>query len=292
MELNTYFQGLLSNIEPDDQAVAKAKKSHEDLREILKNDEQISDADPDTYLAGSYARNTAINYIKDVDVVLLLKLDHNKTSPDVVVAWVQKSLQDHYLEVIPQGRSVQVRTDSGFELDVVPSVPIGDRNGPILIPDRDVKSWVASHPKGQISFGIEKNKDTDGYYKPLVKIMKFWRDRFSNETAKAKSYILENLVGENLTGQPSCYASGMLLILQNIYQRYAIYLNTRVVPKIMDLGYSSVNVAKRWKFNEFAAFMEEVRKSQIIANSALRSQNEQESIKLWRQLFGTKFEPK
>ncbi|MFH1653615.1 MAG: nucleotidyltransferase [Pseudomonadota bacterium] len=292
MELNTYFQGLLSNIEPDDKAVAKAKKAHGDLREILKNDKQISDADPDTYLAGSYARDTAINYIKDVDVILLVDLDNNKTSPDVAVAWVQASLQEHYSKVIPQGRSVQVKTDSGFELDVVPSIPIGDRNGPILIPDRDIKNWVASHPKGQIAFGVDKNKATGECYKPLVKIMKFWRDRFSSETAKVKSYILENLIGENLTGQPSCYDSGVVSILQNVYQRYAVYLNTRVVPRIMDLGYPSVNVAKRWKFNEFAAFMEEVRKSQMIANSALESQSEQESIKLWRQLFGTKFESK
>ena len=292
MEHNSHFQGLLSGIEPDDKAVAKAKKSHEELREILKNDPEISKATPDTYLAGSYARDTATNYIKDVDVVLLINLDHSKTSPNVAVAWVQASLQEHYSEVTPQGRSVQVKTSSGFELDVVPSIPIGNRNGPILIPDRDKKSWVASHPKGQIAFGVEKNQTTNGYYKPLVKLMKFWRDRFSNEDAKIKSYILENLVGENLTGEPSGYAVGVVSIFQNIYHRYATYLNNRFVPRIVDLGYPSVNVAKRWKFNEFAAFMEEVRKSQSVASSALKAQNEAESLLLWRQLFGTKFESK
>lgn len=291
MELNSHFQGLCSNIEPDDKAVAKAKKSHEELREILQADEEISKADPDTYLAGSYARDTAINNIKDVDVILLINLNHSTNSPDVAVAWVQARLQEHDYEVVPQGRSVQVKTDSGFALDVVPSIPIGNRNGPVLIPDRDKKSWVASHPKGQIAFGEEKNKITGGYYKPLVKIMKFWRDRFSNEPAKVKSYVLENLIGENLIGEPSCYAVGVVSILQNIYQRYATYLSTGFVPRIIDLGYPSVNVAKRWKFNEFSAFMEEVRKSQTIANSALKSQSEEESARLWRQLFGTKFEP-
>ncbi|MDP3921700.1 MAG: nucleotidyltransferase [Candidatus Omnitrophota bacterium] len=292
MQLNSHFQGLLSNIEPDDKAVAKAKKSHEDLRAILQNDPEISKADPDTYLSGSYARNTATNYIKDVDVILLVNLDSATTTPHVAVAWVQASLQEHYSEVIPQGRSVQVKTDSGFELDVVPSIPIGNRNGPILVPDRDVKNWVASHPKGQIAFGVQKNQDTNGYYKPLVKIMKFWRDRFSGEEAKVKSYILENLVGENLTAEPASYGAGVLLILQNIYQKYATYLANGFVPRITDLGYPSVNVAKRWKFNEFTAFMEEVRKGQLVAGSALRSQDEQESVRLWRQLFGMKFEVK
>lgn len=290
MELNSYFQGLCSSIEPGDAAVAKAKKSHEDLREFLRNDEEISKADPDTYLAGSYARDTAINYIKDVDVVLLLNMDHSKTSPDVAIAWVHASLQKKYSDTTPQGRSIQVKTSSGFDLDVVPSVPIGNRNGPILIPNRDVKSWVASHPKGQIAFGKEKNRTTGGYYKPLVKIMKFWRDRFTNEEAKVKSYILENLVGENLAAEPSCYAVGVVSILQNVYQRYAMYLNMRTVPRISDMGYPSVNVAKRLKFNEFTAFMEEVRKAQATAISALKSQNEEESIRLWRQMFGAKFQ--
>lgn len=290
MELQSYFKGLLSNIEPDEEAVAKAKKSHEDLREILQNDEEISKASPDTYLAGSYARDTATNYIKDVDVILLIDLDHSTTSPYVVVAWVQASLREHYSHVTAQGRSVQVQTAAGFRLDVVPSVAIGQRDGPILIPDRDAKSWVPSHPKGQIAFGIQKNKSTNGYYKPLVKIMKFWRDRLSDADAKLKSYILENLVGENLLGAPPSYASGVVSILQNIHQRYSPYLKTGFVPRISDLGYPSVNVAKRWKFNEFGAFMKEVEKSHAIAVTALRSQSEQESIRLWRQLFGTKFE--
>ncbi len=292
MELQSYFKGLLSNIEPDEKAVAKAKKSHEDLREILKNDEEISKANPDTYLAGSYARDTAINYIKDVDVILLIDLDHSTTSPDIVVAWVQASLREHYSDVTAQGRSVQVKTAAGFRLDVVPSVAIGHRDGPILIPDRDVKIWILSHPKGQIAFGIQKNKNMNGYYKPLVKIMKFWRDRFSDADAKLKSYILENLVGENLLVEPSSYASGVVSILKYIYQRYAPYLKTGFVPKISDLGYPPVNVAKRWKYNEFVAFMKEVKNSHAIAIVALRSQNEQESIRIWRQLFGTKFDPK
>ena len=95
-----------------------------------------------------------------------------------------------------------------------------------------------------------------------------------------------------MAGEPSSYASGVLSILQSTYQRYAAYINSRLVPKITDLGYPSVNVAKRWKFNEFSAFMEEVRKSRAIASEALNSQSESEGVRLWRKLFGTKFETK
>ena len=46
MELNSYFRGLLNNIEPGPEAVRTAKKAHEDLRELLEEDEEVSKANP------------------------------------------------------------------------------------------------------------------------------------------------------------------------------------------------------------------------------------------------------
>ena len=122
MELNSYFRGLLASIEPDPDSVTIAKTSHETLRSLLQKDDEVSLADPDSYLAGSYGRDTAIKDIKDVDIILLIDLDHSKTPPSIVVAWLQSMLQKYYSEVESQGRSVQVTTESGFRLDVVPSV--------------------------------------------------------------------------------------------------------------------------------------------------------------------------
>ena len=51
-------------------------------------------------------------------------------------------------------------------------------------------------------------------------------------------------------------------------------------------GIASVNVAKRWEFDEFSAFMAEVKNSYYVAKEALESKDEEESIKLWRKLFG------
>jgi predicted nucleotidyltransferase len=292
MELDSYFRGLLSKIEPNSAAVKTAKKAHEDLRAILQEDEEISKADPDTYLSGSYARDTALNSIKDVDVILLIEMDHKATEPEIVVAWLQEALQRHYTKVRSQGRSVQVTTATGFDLDVVPSVPISSRNGPVWIPDREVQQWVATHPKGQLAFGVEKNDSTEGYYKPLVKIMKYWRDRLPNETARAKSYILESLVAGCLPSKPKSFGHGVAEIFRSIFSINSPYLSLNIVPKIQDPGYPSVNVAKRWKFSEFSAFMVEIESSHNIAIKALATEGESESVKLWRKLFSNKFSPK
>jgi hypothetical protein len=289
VELSSFFRGLLTRIEPKAQTVAKAKKAHETLRDQLKNDEEISKADPESYLAGSYARDTAIKDINDVDIILLLDVDHNTTGPEVVVAWLQSVLQNHYSEVNKQGRSVQVVTDSGFQLDVVPSEPMIDKDSPIWIPDRDAGRWVASHPKGQIEFGVKRNASTDGFYKPLVKAMKHWRDRLSPEAARAKSYILESLVSQAITSKPDSYGHGVVRILETIDTNYAPYANAGIVPNIPDPGYPTVNVAKRWRLEEFASFMQSVALSRAIAVAALAEVDSEKSVALWRKLFGPEF---
>jgi hypothetical protein len=53
-----------------------------------------------------------------------------------------------------------------------------------------------------------------------------------------------------------------------------------------------VNVAKRWEFDEFSAFMADVKNSYYVAKEALETKDEEESVKLWRKLFGNKFSPK
>jgi len=292
MELNTYFEGLISNIEPDPNNVKIAKKAHEKLRGILEKDEEIADAKPDTYLTGSYARDTAIDDIKDVDIILLIDLDHNKTTPDVVVFWLQGILQKHYSNVVKQGKSIGVTTDNDFCLDVVPSVPISHRDGPVWIPDRDIKCWVSSHPKGQIAFSTSKNSDTGGCYKPLVKIMKHWRDKLKNDDSKIKSYILESLVAYSLINEPSSYANAVVGIFKYIYSNLSPYLLSQSVPIINDPGYPSAIITKRWTYQEFSAFINAVYVAGPIASSALASDNEKESIKLWQSLFGPEFTEK
>ena len=292
MELNSYFSGLLGAIEPNPASVTTAKNAHETLRSQLEKDEEACDANPDSYLAGSYARSTAIKDIKDVDIILMLDIDHTVTPPDVVVAWVQSLLQKYYTKVRPQGRSVGVTTSTGFDLDVVPSVAMSHREGPLWIPDRDAGEWVSSHPKGQIAFGVSRNDATGGYYKQLVKIMKHWRDRLTPEAARVKSYILESLVAENIRFKPISYGHGVQEILQGIDTSYTPFVVAEIVPVISDPGYPSVNVAKRWKFDEFSVFMERVQDSRAIADAALAEDDRERSIALWRRLFGNIFAPR
>ncbi|MBY0495024.1 MAG: hypothetical protein K2Y23_12500 [Cyanobacteria bacterium] len=288
MELASDFKALVSSIEPTDQHVANAKAAHETVRQQLRTDSEFKEAHKETFLSGSYARHTAINDINDVDVICIIDVDRLITAPDVVLAWTQSVLAKYYKETKRQGRSVGVQAAKGVWLDIVPATPIAEDDGPLWIPDREAKVWVATHPRGQIKAATDKNKATSGYYVQVVKLMKYWRDQLPAEACKPKSYILESLVHRTI-GLPSTHAVGVVNVLEGIETSYGAYRGTGRVPSIPDPGYASVNVSKHWEPSDFTAFMNQVKTAAVTARKALNSQDEGESRKLWRQLFGSRF---
>jgi hypothetical protein len=288
VELASDFKALLSAIEPTDQHVANAKAAHETVRQQLRTDSEFKEAHKETFLSGSYARHTAINDINDVDVICVVDIDRYNTPPELVLAWTESILAKYYKVTKRQGRSVGVQAAKGVWLDIVPATPISEDDGPLWIPDREAKEWVATHPKGQIKAATDKNKATNGYYVQVVKLMKYWRDRLPTESCKPKSYILESLVHRTVA-MPSSHAAGVVNVLEGIESSYGAYRGTGSVPSIPDPGYASVNVAKRWEPDEFNAFMNQVKAAAVTARKALDSKDEAESRKLWRQLFGSRF---
>lgn len=288
MELTADFKAFLSFIEPPADEVSAAKAAHEEVREILRTDEESKEAHKETFLSGSYARSTAINDINDVDVICILDIDRYNTQADVVLAWLEAILMKHYDNPKRQGRSIGVKANNGVCLDIVPATPIVADDGPLWIPDREAREWVQTHPRGQIAAGIAKNKTTNGYFVQVVKLLKAWRDRLPTKSCRLKSYILESLVHATL-GYPTSHANAIVTVLEGIERSYGSYRNSGVVPVIPDPGYTSVNVAKRISSEEFTDFMTQVKSAASTARKALNDPTESSSRSLWRQLFGQDF---
>lgn len=288
MELSSDFKAFLSSIQPGDDEVGAAKAAHEQVRDELKTDSESKEAHEDTFLSGSYARRTAINDINDVDVICILDIDYTITPPEVLLSWVQGILTSYYKEVRPQGRSIGAAGKGGVWLDIVPATPVSATDGPLWIPDRDAKEWVQTHPKGQIAACNDRNKNTNGYFVQVVKLLKAWRDRLPTKSCQLKSYILESLIHKTI-GTPSSHAGAIVSVLEGIEINYGVYRGTSIVPSISDPGYASVNVTKSLPAKEFDDFMIQIKAAAQTARSAFNSTTESESKKLWRQLFGSQF---
>src|SRR5258706_14111824 len=96
MELPSYFAKYLREIQPSRASRERASQLHTTLRARLDNtaDETFDEWFSNSFLYGSYIRNTATHPIKDVDVCLSLDLVTEDYTPETVVRRLKKVLED------------------------------------------------------------------------------------------------------------------------------------------------------------------------------------------------------
>lgn len=305
-KLVTQFDEFLSAIEPGGKAVGYAAEAHGRVRRHLEQDEKFKDYLEGSFLYGSYKRNTAICEIKDVDIVLLTNFDpsEEKNTPQNVLRKVKDAINRHYNDAKNQQyqrRSIRVddplpeEKDAHLTLDVIPAyAPNGD-SGPLLVPDRELKQWVPSHPVGHIKNAITLNdKDHgNGMYVPLVKLMKYWwryqcgLRQPDVERPKPKGFWVECLTAENFDQNQESYADHFISVLENVSGKYS---DVTEVPELEDPGLLNGEViATSMNIDEFHVFMKAVNESLALARKAFLESDEKESSKVWRQIFGDKF---
>jgi len=300
--LNDLFDTFLHNIEPDDEAVSYAQDAHQPIREHLEQDEQFKYYFEDTFLYGSYRRQTAIGTIKDIDIVVLTNFDTHATdnTPSAVLRKLKAALKRYYKD--PENQEYQRRSirinqplpkNTAFEmtLDIIPAVPVTDNDGILLVPDRESKRWLRTNPKGHIEY-ITKLNDEDhakGKFVPLAKMMKWWWKyqcsivQPDQERPKPKGFWIECLAAERFDPTQEDMASHFIKLLFNISQAYK---NTAGVPTLNDPGLRGETIKANITTADFQIFMKTVNASLTLAIQAYREVDEGKSSRLWRQVFG------
>jgi predicted nucleotidyltransferase len=310
MNLPSYFRDFLSEIEPSPSYKQDQQTGHKTLRKRLAEDDAFKALHVNTFLQGSYKRNTAIHPGKDVDIVVVTSLDPDTTTPKQANAILSKVLRKYYDNVAPQNRSYCVSLDY-VTMDVVlaTSRQLRARNSvmesarradsldaedewtssPLLIPDRDLGVWVETHPKAQLAWTTNLNTRCGGYFVPLVKLFKWWRKETYQQPKYPKGYVLERLVGECVDTTKRDHAEGFVALLENIEARYSYYAQVGLVPKLPDAGVPAHDVAHRLAPADFKAFMERVATALPNARAALAETDIRKSADLWGRLFHSKF---
>lgn len=132
----------------------------------------------DSFLAGSYMRNTLIAPLKTADLDVFVILDPKYWSADGgqanLLDRVKRVLKGTYPEtpeISRNGQAVTIRfTD--FKVDVVPT--FYRNGGGYLIPDSHRGQWIATDPKVHIKLWTDANKAHNGDLVPLMKMVKAW----------------------------------------------------------------------------------------------------------------------
>ena len=199
ISLEPVFRSILREIEPTPTAKQGARRSHAYLRDVL-NTGQMEARLVRSYLSGSYARDTAVHPLDDVDIIFVIdparwpsRLLSSRPSPEAVLRTFASAIRRRYNDssVWTQRRSVRLQLYH-LDIDVVPAIEPSDRPDMIEVADRVDDTWIPSSPRRHSDIAARVNQIRGGRFKPLVKLLKSWNGGLPS-TARFKSFALETM---------------------------------------------------------------------------------------------------
>lgn len=300
MQLITYFEKFVSNIQPSSERISAVAGAHNDLRDHLKDEAQLSFAIDTSFLTGSYARSTATAPIKDVDIILILETkevseDKKQPSPRAVLEDLKKAIDDFYDEVNleTQRRSIQIElAEDDIRMDVVPAIAPDGKEQQLFVPDYGQNCWVPSHPKKHIQLAATLNKEIDGRFVRLVKAFKWWKSKNLRKEDAPKSFLLESLLGVHVDKQSTSLCKTFEETLKNIKSSFQKHYDGSTLPCIPDPGVPDDDLVQTcsWTQDQFDSFFDAIVRALEIATKANDSETTKEdTISLWQGLLGDEY---
>jgi len=203
-----YFSQFASSLNIGDATRAKISERHTKLREQLREKLTVED----DFLTGSYPRNTIIRSKRndkfDVDFFLAFSMEEygEYELPDLLET-VRSALDEikkddpDIVELVDQRRSIAVRYEDNFQIDVVPAIQI-EKDRLYKIFDRRTQNPVKSNPKLHSQILTDANEQSSsGSVKrlvPTIKMLKSWkRDKCEHLKSLHVELLAVDLIGKS-----------------------------------------------------------------------------------------------
>lgn len=198
------FQKFKQNLEITDLQAATVSARQNKIREVGEAGLTVVDS----FLTGSYTRNTMIAPLKEADVDVFLVLDpkyfydYDKAlngGQAGLLDLVKRTLKRTYTrtpDISRTGHAVTIRFED-FVVDVVPGF---NRNGGgYLIPDSAARSWLSTDPKTHVKLMSSHNALHAGNLVPLVKMIKAWNRTIDKHFRSFHLEVLAMQIFNNVT---------------------------------------------------------------------------------------------
>jgi len=290
--LPLHFRILFKKINPPEERRDLARDLVGAVRTWLE-DHDFETVNPHTLLIGSYARSTAVLWIKDVDALVLLPHEALDRTPNAVLLELREVLEGYPGAVVNasgQRRSIRLEIEEhDFFLDIVPAVAAQGMERPLEVPDRPRKVWIVSDPLGYMRKLTDLNQEHTRRLVPLVKLIKAWRD--ANMKARSpKSYMLEVMVFQAVEAGKVVFGNeSWPSLLAQLFGHWADKYHDLMekgdgVPRIYDpqLGH----LISSWERPEFEAFMRRVREADRAIQRVLAADEDQVASEDCARIFG------
>ena len=240
----------------------------------------------ETFLTGSYRRNTMIAPLKEADVDIVAVMDPSYYQWDgqaSLLDKVKRVLLKRYPStprISRDGQAVTIKVPDCC-VDVVPA--FYRDGGGYFIPDSIQKRWIETDPKRHVEIWAEANKKHGYKLVPIIKMMKAWNKMHS---ALLRSFSLATLTLQSLSNVTiSDYPSGV---------RYAFdKAQSLVWSGVYDPAGYGGNVASYLdtyeKVNQVVTRLETAYKRAVDAESLDQWGRPDLAFDKWRMIFGDYF---
>lgn len=283
------FEKLRSKIEPTENEKSLVSAGHSKMRSMLENSTDVKIVD--TFLTGSYARDTMIRPLKDVDFIVKIHYGHHKNdTPMQLLSKISRVLRSAYpsTPVIIKQPCIRVQF-SYCHFEVVPAIGFSDDEGLFKIPTDSGLGWQQTYPKIPDKWMTQENKEAGGLFKPTVKMLKRWRDEHK---VPLRSFHLEMLARMAFNVYKiEDYADGVWAFFTNTNKLFDTY---KISPFVQEPGRQGVYVDKYLYANPFllAAVKKQIKDYAVYSQKAFDYMQKGQigfAKQIWSKIFGSGF---
>lgn len=286
------FDKFRQRLELDPRQQKDAEKRHGEVRDCIRGGFDITW----DFLSGSYRRHTKTKPLKDVDIMFVLgdkeKWRRDKPPVETLQAF-DKCLKKTYTEPGQTEicrRAVTVEFEKNYypedhdgkvlSIDAVPALECA--GGDYEIPDKVTGTWIKTNPETHKKQATAKNKELDGRWVPLVKMVKGW-NRANGKPLKP-SFLIEVMAEELVEAPFSNYPDE----IRNFFAAMEANLD-RTWPDPAGLGPPVSDQMTSERIAEAKKTLQEAQRKATLARRAEETGRQGDALRIWREVLGDYF---
>ncbi|WBX96035.1 SMODS domain-containing nucleotidyltransferase [Chryseobacterium gambrini] len=268
------IQKLIDNITVTDKQEENISASVGNITATLEKDDALYLKE--SFLNGSYERDTIIRPLDDIDIFAVLNEDDwtdddgNLPNPQSVLSKIKKYLdgQNDYKGKVKQDRPCVTVELSNKSFDILPAFEFG--NTGYQIPDYDLLSWTLSYPKTLTESLDNAQKDYKYKLKNIVKVIKYW-NRLNDKIMP--SYHIEEVA--------------IKVFHFTTFENYE-----KSIRKWFNEAHFHIEHSKFKSYQEYEKFIKKINKVKAKLNEAfecLEGEKESDAKRIWKEVFEKEF---
>jgi hypothetical protein len=183
MGVATYFEIFCNDLLIGTQTRSDISTRYLSICTRLNKDFWDMDTDHGGRYTGSYGRNTANNWVSDIDMIFEMPSwaynsynNYAGNGQSALLQAVKNSISVTYpnTSVKGDGQIVQVKFSDGMQIEVLPGFKQSDGSY-VYANSADGGSWKTTNPVPEIEMISSGDKDTNSNLRPLCRMMRAWK---------------------------------------------------------------------------------------------------------------------